>query len=86
MSTVLHFRLQASILLLVRINYNNIGSADQTIRLWDVKNCTKLFKLKGHNGAVLSIAFSPCSQILASGIKDNKLQKVLLTSLLGYGI
>lgn len=47
------------------------GSADQTIRLWDVSRDALLVTLSGYAGPVCSLAFSPDGSILASGSSDN---------------
>lgn len=45
------------------------GSADRTVRLWDVQqgDCVRLFH--GHKGAVLALAMSADGKYLASGGK-----------------
>jgi WD40 repeat protein len=43
------------------------GSADNTIKLWDVKTGKELQTLEGHSDSVWSVAFSPDSQTVASG-------------------
>ena len=61
------------------------GSADQTIRLWNVETgeeiCwdvpgprKKICDLTGHSGYVLSVSFSPDSKILASSSKDKTIK------------
>ena len=51
------------------------ASYDRTIKLWDVSQvpaiCTTL---SGHNGAVVSVAFSPDGQTLASGSEDDTIR------------
>jgi WD40 repeat protein len=49
-----------------------LASSDDnnTIRLWDVKSGNELRALKGHAHGILSLAFSPNGQILASGAND----------------
>jgi WD40 repeat protein len=56
------------------------GSADETIRLWDMqdlpgcsrtRNCESLTVVEGHTGAVLNVAFSPDGTMLASVSDDN---------------
>ncbi|RME97778.1 MAG: hypothetical protein D6768_18870, partial [Chloroflexi bacterium] len=42
------------------------GSADQTIRLWDVKTGQELHKLQGHARVVWSLDFSPDGRQLVS--------------------
>jgi WD40 repeat protein len=46
------------------------GSDDQTIRLWNVQDCTCLVVLQGHTGGVTSVRFSPDGQVLASASED----------------
>ncbi|GAB1543678.1 NB-ARC domain-containing protein [Scytonema sp. NUACC21] len=46
------------------------GSADQTVRLWDVETGQCLKILQGHNNHVLSVSFSPDGQTLASASAD----------------
>lgn len=45
------------------------GSSDKTIRLWDLDSGTTTSVLKGHEGWVLSMSFSPDGTMLASGDK-----------------
>ena len=46
------------------------GSADQTIRLWDLTTKKLLRKLDAHKGAVLAVAFRPDGKQLASAGVD----------------
>jgi WD40 repeat protein len=46
------------------------GSADVTVRLWDVASRTGIATLTGHTGPVLSVAFSRDGKTLASGSYD----------------
>ena len=50
------------------------GSADKTIRFWDVANGRLLKSLDGHTASVTSISFSPDGKTLASGGNDGKVQ------------
>jgi WD40 repeat protein len=47
---------------------------DKTIKLWDANVGTLLHTLEGHIGAVVSVAFSPNSQRLASGSWDRTIK------------
>ncbi|MGC5664592.1 helix-turn-helix domain-containing protein [Micromonospora sp. WMMD723] len=54
-----------------------VGSADSTVRLWDLGNRThptRLAPLAGHTGKVLALAFSPNGDLLASGSGDQTVQ------------
>jgi WD40 repeat protein len=50
------------------------GSADRTIKLWDIKSGVELQTLKGHSGSVSFLAFSGDGQTLASGSQDYTIQ------------
>lgn len=55
---------------------------DETVRLWDVAGCSRgpeacdnrPLVLEGHAGIVLSVAFSPSGELLASGAADGTLR------------
>ena len=46
------------------------GSADNTVRLWDVESGSELRALTGHNGWIKSVAISRNAELLASGSND----------------
>ena len=50
------------------------GSADNTIRLWDVRTGRELQTLTGHRNIVNSVSFSPDGQTLASGSYDSTIR------------
>ncbi|MCP4398358.1 MAG: hypothetical protein GY801_13810 [bacterium] len=50
------------------------GSADHTIKLWEVQTGQELRTLAGHDDIVESVAFSPDGQTLASGSHDNTIK------------
>ena len=46
------------------------GSADKTVKVWDVATGRELLSLKGHTDAVRSVAFSPDGKRIVSGSGD----------------
>ena len=50
------------------------GSADQTIKLWDVDNARESFTLTGHRYAVFAVAFSADGKTLFSGSPDSSVR------------
>ncbi|RWA09397.1 hypothetical protein EKO27_g5702 [Xylaria grammica] len=50
------------------------GSADRTIRIWDVVTGRCVNILKGHDGMIYSISFSPNSEHMASSAMDGKIR------------
>lgn len=49
-------------------------SADETIRIWDIKTGKCAQTLKGHRDEVTSVAFDPARRLLASGSHDKTLK------------
>jgi WD40 repeat protein len=43
------------------------GDVAYTVRLWDLESMAELGRFSGHNGDVVSVAFSPDSRLAASG-------------------
>src|SRR5262249_4713336 len=50
------------------------GSADRTVKLWDVGAGQELLTLKGHSGHVRSVAFSPDGKRLVTGSTDQTIK------------
>ena len=50
------------------------GSADDTIKLWDVDSKSEIATLEGHSYDVTSVAFSPDGKYLASGSADGTIK------------
>ena len=50
------------------------GSGDSTLRLWDANTGEHRQTLEGHTNAVLSVAFSPDGDTIASGSGDNTIR------------
>ena len=46
------------------------GSNDQTAKVWEAASGRELLTLKGHSGAVKSVAFSPDGQQIVTGSQD----------------
>jgi WD40 repeat protein len=42
------------------------GSADKTVRLWDLKSGNELHQFKDNTAAIAAVAFSPDSKLMAS--------------------
>ena len=49
-----------------------VGGEDKTVKIWDSATGKELLSLKGHADAVMSVAFSPDGQRLASGSGDER--------------
>jgi WD40 repeat protein len=76
------------------------GSADQTIKLWNLETGKLLYSLEGHSSLVVSVAFSPDGKILASSstlavgdgniklwdVETGRLQRVLGKGLLSLNV
>ncbi|MFW6267608.1 MAG: protein kinase domain-containing protein [Marinilabiliaceae bacterium] len=54
--------------------YAVTGSADQSIRIWQINNGNCLKVLKGHQGAIYSVAISPDHQFLLSSGEDRTIR------------
>jgi RNA polymerase sigma factor (sigma-70 family) len=50
------------------------GSADKTVRLWDVKTMKEIATLQGHDGAVTLVVFSPDKRTLFSASADKSVK------------
>jgi serine/threonine protein kinase len=50
------------------------GSADRTVRLWDLETGTERRRLEGHTDSVTSVAFTPDGQHFLSAAADNTLR------------
>jgi WD40 repeat protein len=50
------------------------GSFDHTARVWDIKHASSAITLKGHRGAVLSVATSPDGNTLATASIDTTIR------------
>jgi len=55
-------------------NYIASGSADNTLRVWEVASGNQMAIYRGHTGAINSIVWSPDSQHIASGSTDKTVQ------------
>lgn len=61
------------------------GSADNTVKLWNVGNGELIHTFVGHSNWLFSVVFSPNSQLIASGSADQtvKVWEVATKSLIG---
>jgi WD40 repeat protein len=59
------------------------GSADNTIKLWEVASGSEVRTLTGHTYLVWSVAFSPDGRLLASGSGDNTIKLWDISDLVG---
>ncbi len=50
------------------------GSEDKNIKIWSVELKKELITLKGHNGSVNSVSFSPDGKYLASASDDGMIK------------
>ncbi|NCR18128.1 MAG: hypothetical protein GPJ22_12855 [Microcystis aeruginosa LL13-03] len=50
------------------------GSADNTIKLWNLETGKEIRTLKGHDNLVNSVSFSPDGKTLASGSVDKTIK------------
>ena len=50
------------------------GSADNTIKLWNVETGTEIRTLKGHDNTVWRVSFSPDGKTLASSSADKTIK------------
>jgi len=56
------------------------GSADTTIKLWDIEHKSPIVTLSGHEKAVVALAYTRAHQLLASGSKDTTIRLWNLTT------
>lgn len=47
---------------------------DGVIHVWDIASCDTMVTHKGHEDAILGIAYSPCGKLLASCSHDNTIR------------
>lgn len=51
------------------------GSTENTLRLWDPRNCGRLMKLRGHTENIKALAVSPDGQHVVSGSSDGTIKE-----------
>jgi WD40 repeat protein len=50
------------------------GSDDKPVKLWEIATGKELTSLKGHNGGVWTMAFSPDGKTIATGSDDKMIK------------
>jgi WD40 repeat protein len=61
------------------------GSADRTIRTWNVVTGQERALLRGHEGAVTALAFAPDGLQFASGSEDTTVLLWQFAKVIGHG-
>ena len=62
------------------------GSSDTYIKIWDVNTLKCIMTLKGHDGRIHDIKFSPDANWLASSSEDQKVIVKIFLIIFRFGI